>query len=118
MQKNKFTVDTPDLLGLALEYRCASGTAFTLASGNEIYCGAGEFRRDCPAGFACVVGANNEYAVCCEGAPARSNVDERRGQFHIRLVLFCRPVLFTDQAVIIQSIQALSIDPPPHAPDL
>ena len=83
MQKNKFTVDTPDLLGLALEYRCASGTAFTLASGNEIYCGAGEFRRDCPAGFACVVGANNEYAVCCEGAPARSNVDERRGQFHI-----------------------------------
>ena len=38
-------------------------------SGEEVFCGRGPDRQDCPDGYSCAIDATDRYAVCCPNGP-------------------------------------------------
>ena len=51
---------------LFLERKCPHGSPAVDAAGNELFCGRGPGRVDCPRGTYCNIHPIDIYAVCCK----------------------------------------------------
>mmetsp|Transcript_32848 Transcript_32848/g.50232 ORF Transcript_32848/g.50232 Transcript_32848/m.50232 type:complete len:384 (-) Transcript_32848:526-1677(-) len=73
--------------GCVEDSKCSNGDPLTnTTTGEELFCGRGPDRVDCPSGSECVIDPSDAFAVCCETDPcddlflwSRGNMRRKQG---------------------------------------